>query len=355
MGKIVFTGDVLRVGAAGKPDQWGNIGWLKRLLAPALEIATGSSDIEKVTWIAHASDFDGAMVYAAHDLEPSAASWAALFHQKPNDQALAYLAEFFENVTVIGFELSPYLRASLDELNSIYIDLCIHPARFMEDLALFVSSNSKEVSNKAREFGLSEADFRLRSTFLSGAWRQQGYVQPRFHSAALICLQTTMDRVLIHEGRFLSIERYLPQLLEIRKRFDRVYVKPHPLGSSESGVGFIIDHIDGVEVLNRNFYEVIARQEIDVVYSISSGTTNEARYLGLEGYHLFRDYYEAEENLAGGSVYHAVIDEVLWPDFWRKVLSPVMPVTSLGGYTPHKGAGTLRKALGQAWDFSKWS
>lgn len=355
MGKIVVTGDVLRVGPAGRPDQWVNIGWLKRLLAPALEIATGAGEIEKVTWIAHASNFDGSMVYAAHDLEPSAGNWAALYHQEPSSLALAYLAEFFQGATVIGFELSPYLRRALNQLNATYLDLSVHPVRFMEDLALYISSNNQAISDLVEMFALSDADLRLRSTFLSGAWRQQGYVQPRYHRAAMICLQTKFDRVLIDRGKFVSIEQYLPQLKEIRREFDRVYVKPHPHGSSESGVGFIIDQLDDVEIVHKNFYEMIARHDIDDVYSISSGTSTEARFLGLQGHHLFRDYYTAEENRAGGGVYHAVMDDVLWPDFWRQILSPIMPVTGLGGYRKYTGRDTLRKALGQSWDFSKWS
>ena len=355
MHKLIITGDVLRVGPAGRPDQWTNIGWLRRLLGPALEIATGGIVIEKVTWISQASDFDGSMVYASHQLKPSHHSWAELYHQEPNNLALAYFADFFQDATIVGFELSPYLRRALDAVNATYIDLCIHPVRFMDDLAFYVSSNNNAISSTVSDFALSDADFKLSSMFLSGAWRKQGYVHPRFHSAALLCLQTVYDRVLIDQGRFVSIERYITQIEEIAKTFDKVYIKPHPHCSNEYSVGFLHDHFDDFEIVEKNFYEMIARHDIDKVYSISSGTTVEARYLGLDGHHFFRDYFATRENHAGGGAYQAVMDDVLWPDFWRQVLSHIMPVTNLGGYRQHKGKATLRKTLGQSWDFSNWA
>ena len=354
MDRLIVTGDILRVGPAGRPDQWSNIGWLKRLLSPALEIATGSPQIDKVTWISKTSEFDGSMVYAAHGLQPGLLGWAELFHKEPNALALAYMAEFLEGAVVVGFELSPYLRRALDGLNSTYIDLCIHPVRFMEDLLLYAASNNEDVSKRIQDFALTNADFRLRSTFLAGAWRRQGYVEPRRHSAALLCLQTPLDRVLIDQGQFISIKQFLPRLREIRSSFDRLYVKQHPIDNNDAAVGFVMDHVRDIEVVDKNFYEMIARHEVDDVYSLSSGTSIEARHLGLKGHHLFRDYYECLDNRAGGGPYHPVMDEVLWPDFWRKVLAPVTHVTPLGGYRRAVGKETLRRTLGQAWDFSKW-
>jgi hypothetical protein len=351
---VVVTGDILRVGPTRRADQWVNIGWMKRLLEPALSLAVAGAAIEELVWVSDVSEFDGAMVYAAHGLKPSQEAWACLFHAEPNGLALAYLAEFFDGALVIGFELSPYLRRALEALGVVYVDLCIHPVRYLEDLLLYAASNDVRITERLQAFEVTDADLRLRSTFLAGVWRGQGYAPPRRHSAALLCLQTPRDRVLVDRGGFVGLEAYLPELQQLRSSVDRLYIKPHPLERNEPALGVLTDHLRGVEVVSRNFYEMMARDQVDEVWSLSSGTSIEARGLGKAGRHLFRDYYEWPGNRAGGGAPVAVMEDVLWPDFWRQVLEPVAPVTAPGGYRRGAATGTLRRTLGESWDFAKW-
>lgn len=355
MTRILFTGDLLRVGPRGNPNQWGNVGWLQRLLGPAIEIASGQDRIGNVSWVHNQSEFDGSMVYAAHGMKPSAYAWAQLFHAEPNDLAIEYMREFFADRLVIAYELSPYLRRVFERIGCTYIDMCLHPVRFMEDLMINIASNNEAIIRKVNDHKVTEADFRLRSTFLAGAWRAQGLLKPRSHKASIICLQTTLDRVLIKDGEFTNISSYLEPLRAVRSKVDRLYVKPHPVERNEFALGFLFDNIENVEIYNGNFYEMIARHDVDSVYSLSSGTTTEAKYLGVESGHFYRDYYLAEENRAGASHYCAVMDDYFWPDFWRHILSPYMKVTPAGGYKRSYGKQTLRKTLGQSWDFEKWS
>lgn len=355
MSRILVTGDILRLGPAGRADQWVNIGWMRRLLEPALNLAVEGAGIAEMAWVSDVSEFDGAMVYAAHGLQPGQDAWAALFDATPNSLALGYLAEFFDDALVIGFELSPYLRRAFEGLGLTYVDLCIHPIRYLEDLLVYVASNDPRISERLGAFEVTDADLRLRSTFLAGAWRQQGYIAPRRHSAALVCLQTPRDRVLLDKGRFVSLGDYLPQLQRIRASVDRLYVKPHPLERNEAAIGVLTDHLRGVEWVERNFYEMIARDQIDAVWSLSSGASTEARALGKTGEHLFRDYFQWPGNRAGGGRPVAVMDDLFWPDFWRQILEPVLPVTPQGGYRRGAVKGTLRRTLGQAWDFAKWT
>lgn len=355
MTRILFTGDILRVGPRGTPNQWGNIGWLQRLLGPSIEIASGCQNIGNISWVHNQSDFDGSMIYSAHGVKPSPYAWAKLFHAEPNELAVEYMREFFEGSLVIAYELSPYLRKAFDRIGCSYIDMCLHPVRFMEDLMMNIASNNGAIIKRVQDYKITEDDFRLRSTFLAGAWRSQGLIRPRTYKASIICLQTTLDRVLIKDGEFTNISGYLTELKKVRSDVERLYIKPHPIERNEFALGFIFDNIDNVEIYSGNFYEMIARNDVDSVYSLSSGTTTEAKYLGVESGHFYRDFYLAEENRAGGSHYCAVMDDYFWPDFWRHILSPYMKVTPKGGYRQAYGKQTLRKTLGQSWDFEKWS
>lgn len=354
MPDLLITGDVLRTNLTGKPDQWSNTGWLRRLLSPALQIATNNCPVREVSWVKEMTEFDGTMVYAAHGLEASTSSWAKLFAATPNALALAYLEEFFSGSFVVGFELSPYLQYALIELGVTYIDLCIHPVRYMEDLLLYACSNSKIVTERLESYALTEADFRLRSSFLAAAWRREGYIQPRKHTAVMLCFQTPYDRVVINDGRFVSVADYISEIHALRASVDRFYIKPHPYETSKLSENIIIDQVQDVEIIDRNFYEIIARGDVDSVLSLSSSTSIEAAYLGLEGRQLFRNYYDYAPNLAGGGKFTPLLNDFLWPDFWRSVLEPHMGVTKMGGYRSSSGEGILRRSLGQAWDFSKW-
>lgn len=353
--KIIFTGDILRVNASGKSDQWTNIGWLRRLLSPAIKIAVQNCTVEEVSWVNGVSAFDGSMIYAAHGMPADAQSWAVLFYSAPNDLALAYMSHFFQGSLVIGFELSPYLRAALDVIGVDYIDLCIHPIRYMEDLMIYASSNNGSLASALSSYALSDVDLHLRSSFLAAAWRSQGFIQPRKHTAAMLCLQTARDRVVIGDDcRFRSIEMYLDEVLALRESVDRLYVKPHPHEKDLSSLNVVVDAIPRVEIISTNFYAILARSDVDLVVSLSSGTTTEAMFLGARGRHLFRDFYEHEGNLAGGSPFYPLMDDFLWPDFWRTVLSNQFSVSPKGGYRRSTTTGTLRRSLGQSWDFAKW-
>lgn len=355
MSRLVVTGDILRVGPAGRADQWGNIGWIRRLLEPALSLAVEAASVVEMAWIYDVSEFDGAMIYASHGLTPGQDTWAALYDETPNSLALGYLSEFFDEGLVIGFELSPYLRRAFEALGLTYVDLCIHPIRYLEDLMVYIASNDPRITERLAAFEVTEADLRLRSTFLAGAWRQQGYIAPRRHSAALVCLQTPRDRVLLDRGRFVSFADYLSDLKTLRASVDRLYIKPHPVERDEAAIGVLTDHLPGVEWVEGNFYEMVARDQIDAVWSLSSGASVEARALGKTGRHLFRDYFAWPGNHAGSGRPVAVLDDLFWPDFWRQVLEPALPVTPLGGYRRGAVKGTLRRTLGQAWDFAKWT
>ncbi|MCV4626815.1 hypothetical protein OFC18_32575, partial [Escherichia coli] len=49
------------------------------------------------------------------------------------DKSVNYLGNFLKNTFVIGYELSEQTKSILDKINIKYIDIWLHPIRFVDD------------------------------------------------------------------------------------------------------------------------------------------------------------------------------------------------------------------------------
>lgn len=100
----------------------------------------------------------------------------------------------------------------------------------------------------------------------------------------------------------------------------------------------------------------MSHDNIEAVYSISSSTSVEAKYLGKQGYHLadypFRFTEEVDEAEFKFGSFFTVDDAIFSADFWRKVLSPLVDTTTVTGITIPKKANRVRTSLRSFWGFN---
>ena len=338
--QIKLTGDIFRVSYRQRPTQDGNIKWLYHALKNPLELSN-SLPVETQLY----SKQDISLVSSGYRMineNISMEGWPKLFYH--NDFSEEFLQQVwlnFKNSIVIVFELPELLKLALDSLNIPFIDIIIHPVRFLDDIVFGIRSNHREVSQLA---GLVMASMnRLKRLKIPG-------------KAALFAGQTTDDKVLINDGKFYNVSDFLEQFREIAASYDTLIIKSHPYSRDPFEAVSISRLFNNCITVKDNFYYLMSHENIEAVYSISSSTSIEAKYLGKQGHHLakypFRfteDNNEAEFQLGS---FFTVDDVIFSADFWRKVLSPLVSTTPTTGIKLAKKPNRIRTSLRSFWGFN---
>lgn len=133
--RIVVTGDIVRPSQiATESHQNVNINWLHSILEWPLRAAT---QIEPEKLLGAPNGFELDRFYNHFELAASQDSWAKLYRRAECPPAAeTMLVERLSNAVVVGFELSPLLAGILDRHGIPYVNVVIHPIRFLDDIFL---------------------------------------------------------------------------------------------------------------------------------------------------------------------------------------------------------------------------
>jgi len=352
--KIIFTGDIFRANHKKNGSQDININWLYAALKPCLELAT-SLPIEKQLF----SKSDGSLTRSGYQMIESDISlegWAKLFKYEKLDKAFimnVWLS--FRNSIVIAFEMPDILKNALENLNIPYIDIIIHPVRFLDDIIFGIRSNNKEVYQLFSKYILPEESILIQAGIVMASMSRLNRLDI-FGKAALFAGQTTDDKVLINEDKFYQVNDFVERFAEISSNYDTLLIKAHPYSLDPFEAISISRLFDNCSVVSDNFYYLMSHDNIEAVYSISSSTSIEARYLGKQGHH-FSDYpfrFTEESNEAEFQLgsFFTVNDAIFSADFWREVLAPIVETTATTGIKIPQKPNRIRTSLRSFWGFN---
>lgn len=320
--RIVVTGDIFRASQRnnGLGGQKVNIEWLYQLIRPSLEMLS-NLPVQPLYYMGGQICL-ATRLYKARGLDPSFENWISLYESQPSPRDLAIFDEQLSDALVIGFELPEFTRQALDTLDIPYVDFTIHPVRFMDDLIFGVRSNIGGLAEVLQEWVVREDEIRLHAGLaLATLVRLPPVPQCKgAEDAALFCGQTTDDKVLIRNGRLMQAENFLPQLTEMCRLHDRVFVKPHPFSPDNPVILTLTRLFPNTEVVHANFYHLLAHDEITHVYSITSSTSIEAAYFDKQGRHFSRYPYVFTDFTAGGGAYLTIDSEIYSPKFWAQII-----------------------------------
>ena len=354
--KIIITGDIFRADPHGSGSQNININWLHAALQPCLNLAT-SLPVEKVLFSPQETSLT-ACGYQMLNEKASLQSWARLFKTKQfSEEFLQYVWLNFRNAIVVSFEIPENLRTAFDILGIPFIDLIIHPVRFLDDIVFGVRSNIREISQLFPQYIVPDEYIMIQAGIVLASVSRLGRIDIP-GKAALFAGQTTDDKVLIDgdRGTFHQVGDFLPKLAEIASQYDTLVIKAHPYSSDPFEATSISRVIENCKVVTNNFYFLMSHENIETVYSISSSTSIEARYLGKQGYHLtdypFRfteEFNEAEFKLGS---FFTVDDAIFTADFWRNILAPLVATSPLSKITLPKKPNRIRTSLRSFWGFN---
>jgi SAM-dependent methyltransferase len=310
--RIVITGDVFRT-TDGDPNQLSNVRWLRGELTRVLHELTGLWP--DVGYRRNAADGGRALIgewYRLLGHTPSLAAWAGTFGETaPPDALIDAMRPEYERALVIGFELSPLMRAVLDRIGAPWADVGVSPIRFLDDLALSLRFSWPVVLAHAGLLApghIEDAVACLRARHLNGA----SAADPT--GACIFLAQTRHDRTLIKDGAFFAdgeaVER-VAQALDGRP----LVLKPHPLAPDNPLLGMLQERF-GARTTDAGIYAILAAATDVRFLSISSSAALEARHFG----HPVEIFHPSAH--ADPAPYAS-----LWahrsPSFWRSALKPI--------------------------------
>lgn len=347
--RVVITGDILRINEAGRECQNINIRWLHHLVRPALTMLTALP----VQMLLH-ERIDGNLareVYRAHGLELRLRNWVYLYEQTPAGPDLDRIGRAFEDALVLAFELPEFIRSGLAALGIPYVDLTIHPIRFLDDLAFGVRSNVPGVLPAMRRWVLTEHEIQIGAGLAQATLARLPPVAEcaDAHGWGLFACQTRDDKVLIRDGTLMQATDFVDAFVAMAARHERILVKAHPV-VRVSPVGLLKQLVPNMIEVNANFYHLLAQDGIAHVYSITSSTSVEAPYFGKGGTHLAPYPYVFSEHGLTDAEYLQIRPALHLPQFW----APLLEAVGVACRTPPDVDTTLwpnrmRRNLRNAW------
>lgn len=361
--RIVFTGDFLRPADTGvvtnpslpdfRPSQTENTTWFYRMFRRKLADATGLP-VELKMW---GSGIDTPAIYGLLDARNDITGWVEAFSASDFPEELIYLLEdVFERSLVVAFELADSVKRVLTYLGVPFVDLNIHPVRFLPDVFFAVHTNDRSIFEALKAHHHASSSFYDWADLLSANATKLPRPGLPPH-AKLLVGQTNVDRSLIIGGRLRNLAAYAADVQALVERQHSVYFKPHPYNATAFGLLECGLPFGTLRWTSANIYALMAAEELDQVIGISSSVLTEARFFGKKSTALadlpihFPDEGEAARPGQHFSIYDACFDA----DFWRDILSAVVPTTRRTGVTFRRPPNTLRVSLRNFWGYNEVS
>jgi hypothetical protein len=351
---IVVVGDVLRPDGSGRPGGTDPATrWLWSAVKRSVYLATGLAT-EVLT--AASTPALGQWIESLRAPAEADAYWALIHDGVPWSAALDRLIlERLRGRFCVGYEMPPWLVRLLDGHAVPYVDVRLHPIRFMDDLLFAVRGS--DAGTQAALLGMAVRESEVIVTAGLREAMCQFISEARVpDNTLLVAGQRRFDSTQIVEGGFFDAGVRAAEVHAICARYAAVLLKPHPLDQQHSLLVVAAGAPSGVlGVIDDNIYRLMSMPQIAAVLTVNSGVAQEAPYFGKRVHALVplpvRLAWREGEAPTGS---HASLDDaVLTPDFWRTVLAPHTRVTAMDGMRLRPKPNRLRIALDSFWNYQQ--
>jgi hypothetical protein len=349
---VTVIGDVLRPDGGGQPGGVDRTTvWLFDAIKRQVHLACGRPvDVVTVNGVPALRSW-----LAGRDPESAHREWAAGF-DRPSSSVKHedILLHRLRNRFCVGYEMPPWLHVLLDERAVPYIDLRLHPVRFLDDL-LFAARASHPAAQAAL-LAMAEPE--------SNAMVTAGLLEAMCHmiseatippNTLIVLGQRTLDSSQIVDGVFYDALPQARAIHAICERYAAVVLKPHPLEPTHGLLEVAAGAPNVAGVVRDNLYRLLSLPQITAVLTVNSSTACEAPYFGKRVHILapppFCIGWRGATEQPG--LYASVNDRVLSVDFWRTMLDPHTPVSEPDGARLPPKPNRLRIALDSFWNFQE--
>lgn len=257
------------------------------------------------------------------------------FHFNPDalsQNSVDLVRDELSGCLLIGYELSEETRAVLDRAGVTYIDVWLHPIRFMDDNFFAYRSNSRDIDESIASYHLDEDVYYLYADKLKiqsyMGWDRYGghldkYLVP---DSALFIGQTLTDKAVCREGKMLNVLDFKEEFLDVAARHEHVYFSRHPLlvGGDEEQINFV-NTVRNATLIEEPGYKLLTAEAIKTVFAVSSSMVYESKFFGKNSTYLFRPVVPIRQSRHSDG-YASVFGKLHSPSFWRDILKSDVPV-----------------------------
>lgn len=250
---------------------------------------------------------------------------------------------------IIGYELSEQTRYILDQINVKYIDIWLHPIRYLNDVMFGVHSNSSSINQRIKDYAINEELFYINADMLKvqnyrGFRRFKNNLIP---DSALFVGQTLTDKAIFSEGKMLSVLDFKSEFKDAAKKYERVYYSRHPfVKEGDDEIISFLNRFPNVEVVSSPTYNLLAAKEIEYVFTVSSSVVHEAHYFGKESKFLFKPVFHT---FGEAQKYYPIMHAIFFEDFWNSVLYGM----TTNNWNMYLGDNKIRDTLSFYWGYRK--
>ena len=250
------------IGDFDRGDQALNVRKLQSLFAPLLQHC-GVECLAFTTQINEEKEISNWLPYWKSAILSNEVNW-------PSELKLS-------NLCVIGFEVRKKYLEFLSLNRVPWVNLAIHPLRFLDDLYFDVTTSFEFnlIEGAASEGLILQSASILRQRFPISASKLEC-------SRLAIIGQTPIDKSVFFEGRFFNLLDYLPKIDKIAKKYKTVIYKPHPLLSDIDVDAKIVERYQAETIGVKDTYEWLIRGEISEICGISSSLIHEAPFFNIK-------------------------------------------------------------------------
>lgn len=344
--QIFLSGDIL---CTRSSEQDSNIRWMLDMLTTPIHEASNVTPVAmngEGEIFSRAAFFDKSeIIFDAHnihfDFDPSLIS----------SQSIDYLAECFgENSLLVGYEISRATQDILKRANVQFVDMWLHPVRFLDDVLFGFRSSEDAINRKLQHFAYDTDKVQAEANLLKiQSYRGfNRFNQDIATNTALFVGQTVQDKAILKDGKFLNLLDYADQFQALTAVHEKVYFSRHPfVRAGDEDVLRFVRSFKNVEFSNFATYHLLTHPGIKKVATISSSVAQEAKYFGKDVEVWFRPAFEME----GNGCYYAVMQAFCFPHFWSQILAPIMQTKQVENMAFDTAKNKIRESMSFYWSY----
>ncbi|KAB7693636.1 HAD family hydrolase [Plesiomonas shigelloides] len=354
--KIIVTSDFLMT---KEKEQFSNLKWLYEVLKRPIWKSTGIAIESFTSSLTDKSKLSRTDFFNLSDIKINIHETHFYYDSELiSDASIEYLSsKIGEKTLIIGYELSEQTRNVINRLGLIYIDLWLHPVRFLDDVLFGISSNNKEVFDLINSFAFDNEHYwlyadKLRISAFKGWMRVIDNMKISPNSALFIG-QTLEDKAVCKNGKMLNLLDFKGEFERLGKKYSTVYYSRHPF--LKSGDEKILDYVKTcgfAKIINKPSYYLLSHPNIKKVASISSSVAIEAEYFGKQTEIWHQTIFD-EQGPYSIRRYIPVFQDFITSYFWAKILSPIHATKECKKISFIHKKDKLRDMLGFYWSYKQ--
>lgn len=323
MESIVFASDMFRIHKNDSPFFDGGLLTIHELFSEQITLATKIRP--EVNLANDKKYFDKDKFLKLCNLDCSIESWEKFSMGQISDAAKEYFIDSFKDCFLIFYHGSPQIIKLLDKSNIPYIDLQNSSHKFLEDLFFHMKTNNPGIFNKMLKYKMPDTNLYFNAARVKASYLGSLLNRAKYHeNSLLICGQTDKDVSLAKDGKFVCFDDFDDEIKRLMKNYSHVYYKKHPYAARNDKNLLYIKKYPKIDIINENFYSLMANPAITGVCALSSGVLEEAEYFRKNVHVLSHKFFEYNKDSLTPDIskYTLMNDDYFSPTFWADILSP---------------------------------